>query len=150
MVDGQLLAFEQQGTINNQRDAFVDDFLVVTLHLAGKVDVAQHAFLDAFAQYFVQLQFDRFQITVVAALQHPFAITHIHGVWRTVKQCAHEFKLIAQGAFDRFALLDLSAHAGVPGQRYEQQQAGAQDDLENQVLVFVPIGIGLGAVASPA
>ncbi|MNG97848.1 hypothetical protein D3C79_569710 [compost metagenome] len=69
---------------------------------------------------------------------------------RAVEQRAHEFELIAQGALCGFALFDLAAHPGIPGQRQQQEHAGAQHDLQDQLVVLAPVGIGFGAVATPA
>ncbi|MNH25463.1 hypothetical protein D3C79_854580 [compost metagenome] len=68
MVDGQFTFLEQQRPINDQRDPFAHDLLVIGLYLAGIAAVAQGAVLDAFTQHIAQLRLDSLQVAVVATL----------------------------------------------------------------------------------
>ncbi|CPR96874.1 Uncharacterised protein [Chlamydia trachomatis] len=47
-------------------------------------------------------------------------------------------------------MLDLAPHVGVPGQGNQQQQAGADDDARDQLMIVSPVTVGRGGVAPPA
>ena len=117
VIDRQTSAADVQGPVEQQRNAFSDDSLVIGVEGLSLESVAYGTLHDAFANDILALGIERFEVTVIAALQQPLAVANVDRVRCAVDQRAHEFALVAEGSLRGLALFDLVAHVGVPRQQ---------------------------------
>jgi len=99
VIDRQAPVADVQWPVEHERLALGHHSLVIGLENPGFVCVVEGSLHDAFADDVFAPDIEGFQVTVVATLQQSLPITHIDWMRRAVEQRAHEFQLVAQGAF---------------------------------------------------
>ncbi|MND72081.1 hypothetical protein D3C80_636240 [compost metagenome] len=114
VIDRQPPATNVQLAIDDQRSALGHHALVVGLVLPGFEHIAHRSLHDAFANDIFTPGAERLQVTVVATLQQPLAITYVDRMGRAIDQRSHELELVVQCTLGGLALLDLASHVVVP------------------------------------